>query len=168
MGCPCFTICPGYSGVMRSTAGKHEMAMLLGARSISPDMRKGGLPAFNHAMIYVSSLERSLEFYQTGIGFEMLERQGDEYARLKSPAAETTIALHRNNRLPATGQGGIRLYFEVEDVDAFCSTLETKGFKLEQRAMKMPWGWTHAYLRDPDGNEVSIYSAGEMRLRKSA
>jgi hypothetical protein len=32
----------------------------------------------------------------------------------------------------------------------------------------MPWGWTHAYLNDPDGHEVSLYWAGVKRLRKSA
>jgi len=30
----------------------------------------------------------------------------------------------------------------------------------------MPWGWKHAYLDDPDGHEVSVYTAGAKRLRK--
>jgi hypothetical protein len=28
----------------------------------------------------------------------------------------------------------------------------------------MPWGWTHAYLTDPEGHEISLYSAGEARF----
>jgi hypothetical protein len=28
-------------------------------------------------------------------------------------------------------------------------------------------GWTHAYLNDPDGHEVSLYSAGQKRLKRS-
>ena len=31
----------------------------------------------------------------------------------------------------------------------------------------MPWGWRHAYLNDPDGHEISIYWAGEMRMEKT-
>jgi len=31
----------------------------------------------------------------------------------------------------------------------------------------MEWGWRHAYLNDPDGHEVSLYWAGEMRWKKS-
>jgi len=31
----------------------------------------------------------------------------------------------------------------------------------------MPWGWRHAYLNDPDGHEISLYWAGENRMRKT-
>jgi hypothetical protein len=31
----------------------------------------------------------------------------------------------------------------------------------------MPWGWRHAYLRDPDGHEVSLYWAGKARFKKT-
>jgi hypothetical protein len=38
---------------------------------------------------------------------------------------------------------------------------------LAQQPKKMPWGWTHAYLNDPDGHEVSLYSAGQKRLKRT-
>jgi hypothetical protein len=38
---------------------------------------------------------------------------------------------------------------------------------IAQLPKAMPWGWTHAYLNDPDGHEVSLYSAGAKRLRGS-
>jgi hypothetical protein len=31
----------------------------------------------------------------------------------------------------------------------------------------MPWGWRHAYLNDPDGHEISLYWAGENRMKKT-
>jgi hypothetical protein len=31
----------------------------------------------------------------------------------------------------------------------------------------MPWGWRLAYLNDPDGHEISIYWAGENRMKKT-
>jgi hypothetical protein len=27
----------------------------------------------------------------------------------------------------------------------------------------MPWGWRHAYLKDPDGHPLSLYRAGASR-----
>jgi hypothetical protein len=31
----------------------------------------------------------------------------------------------------------------------------------------MPWDWRHAYVNDPDGHEISLYWAGEHRMKKS-
>jgi uncharacterized glyoxalase superfamily protein PhnB len=59
------------------------------------------------------------------------------------------------------------LYFEVRDLDGFCRTLQQKGFYITQLPRMMPWGWRHAYVNDPDGHEISLYSAGENRLQKS-
>ena len=63
--------------------------------------------------------------------------------------------------------GGLRLYFEVNGLEAFCKALDRKGVKLDKMPKQMPWGWKHAYLRDPDGHEISLYWAGKARLRKT-
>jgi catechol 2,3-dioxygenase-like lactoylglutathione lyase family enzyme len=60
---------------------------------------------------------------------------------------------------------GIRLYFEVKNLEAFCKSLEAKGVALDDQPKLMPWGWMHAYLRDPDGQELSLYWAGLKRFR---
>ena len=62
---------------------------------------------------------------------------------------------------------GVRLYFEVRDLDEFCSKLQKKGFYITQMPRMMPWGWRHAYLNDPDGHEISLYWAGENRMKKT-
>ena len=62
---------------------------------------------------------------------------------------------------------GIRLYFEVKSLDAFCKRLAASGIVFSQKPKVMPWGWRHAYLNDPDGHEVSLYWAGAQRLRSS-
>jgi uncharacterized glyoxalase superfamily protein PhnB len=64
--------------------------------------------------------------------------------------------------------GGIRLYFEIENLEEFCKELESKGARFSKPPALMPWGWKHAYLDDPDGHEVSLYWAGSQRLEKSA
>jgi catechol 2,3-dioxygenase-like lactoylglutathione lyase family enzyme len=123
---------------------------------------------FNHAMIYSRDIQQSLGFYRDLLGFEVLEefRGGPRlvYARLKAPIGDATIALHLTDAL---NTGGIRLYFETEDLEGFCRDLEAKGAKFSKPPAVMPWGWKHAYLDDPDGHEVSLYTAGSKRLEKA-
>lgn len=98
----------------------------------------------------------------------MIEAFPGGYARLRCPEGNGTLALHstaEDNRDPRAD--GIRLYFEVKDLDAFCEKLAARGVKFDQMPQDMPWGWRHAYLHDPEGHEISLYWAGEKRLRAS-
>ncbi len=123
---------------------------------------------FNHALIYVRDVNRAIRFYRDLLGFQVIE-ETEDYARLRSPKSNSTIGLHKLSgqitSLPS--QEGIRLYFELKDLDEFCLKLSSEGLKIDQMPTNMPWGWRHAYLRDPDGHELSLYWAGEKRLRKS-
>lgn len=127
------------------------------------------LVEFNHAMIYTTKLSRALKFYQGILGFEVVDRYPGAYVRLKSPAGATTIALHvvESGQRMNPKTEGLRLYFEVESLDEFCKRLTKKGVKFDQMPQDMPWGWRHAYLHDPDGHEISLYWAGQSRLKKS-
>jgi predicted enzyme related to lactoylglutathione lyase len=62
--------------------------------------------------------------------------------------------------------GGVRLYFEVENLEEFCGKLQSQGFLFDKPPKMMPWGWMHAYMSDPDGHEISLYWAGAKRLKK--
>jgi len=127
--------------------------------------------SFNHAMVYSRDLSRSLDFYAGQLGFEVLEeyRAGPMlvYARLRSPQGNGTFALHLVEPEQELKTGGVRLYFEVRDLERFCKRLEAAGVKLSRGPKLMPWGWKHAYLNDPDGHEVSLYWAGAQRLKKA-
>ena len=133
--------------------------------------RAGAAPAltFNHAMVYVKDLPAALHFYSGLLGFPVIETYPGAYARLRSPRGQSSIALHvAEPGHEPTRSGGIRLYFEIKELDKFCKRLEAAGAKLSQQPKVMPWGWKHAYLDDPDGNEVSLYWAGAKRMRKTA
>lgn len=124
---------------------------------------------FNHAMIYTANLPRALEFYRDRLGFEVVDEYPGAYARMQSPGGRTTIALHcleKAQRMDAASEG-LRLYFEIRQLDAFCERLAAQGVKLDQPPKDMPWGWRHAYLRDPDGHELSLYWAGPKRFQKT-
>lgn len=121
---------------------------------------------FNHAMVYVKDMRRSLEFYAGTLGLEPIEVYPDaSYARLKSPTGASTIALHKARDPRQVGSRGLRLYFETKNLDEVCRRLAKHGVKFTQPPADMPWGWRHAYLEDPDGHEVSLYWAGRKRLR---
>jgi catechol 2,3-dioxygenase-like lactoylglutathione lyase family enzyme len=62
---------------------------------------------------------------------------------------------------------GLRLYFEIRQLDALCAHLAAQGVPFLQMPKDMPWGWRHAYLRDPDGHELSLYWAGQKRFKKT-
>ena len=89
------------------------------------------------------------------------------YARLRAPGGDGTIALHLAGPGVSIASEGVRLYFEVRDLDGFCQKLQQKGFYITQMPRLMPWGWRHAYLNDPDGHEISLDWAGENRMQKT-
>jgi catechol 2,3-dioxygenase-like lactoylglutathione lyase family enzyme len=120
---------------------------------------------FNHVLLYVSDLAKSLDFYVDKLGFALVEASSEfPYARIRSTNSDTTIALHGLEQGDRPEAPGVRLYFEVAGLDSFCQRLQERGVLLKRLPEEMPWGWRHAYLDDPDGREISLYWAGDKRL----
>lgn len=150
------------------------------AKKAKPPAKKVAAPAseaggerltFNHAMVYVKDVQRALGFYHDLLGFKLIEDFRYEgkpvYARLRAPGGDGTIALHLAGPDQPLTSEGVRLYFEVRDLDGFCHKLQARDFYITQMPRMMPWGWRHAYLNDPDGHEISLYWAGENRMSKT-
>ena len=127
--------------------------------------------SFNHAMVYAKDVQRALGFYRDLLGFKLVDefRHEDKpvYARLRAPGGDGTIALHLAGPGTSLASEGVRLYFEIRELDDFCRKLQAKGFYITQLPRMMPWGWRHAYVNDPDGHEISLYWAGENRMKKT-
>ncbi len=155
----------------RKAAGKSKKLAVKKTAAVQPDATSDGKLSFNHAMIYVKDVSRALGFYRDMLGFKLIEDFKFEnqpvYARLRAPGGDGTIALHMAGPGASMVSDGVRLYFEVGDVDDFCHKLQKKGFYITQMPRMMPWGWRHAYLNDPDGHEISLYWAGEKRMQKT-
>lgn len=145
--------------------------------AVAPAQKPAAPPAddgkltFNHAMIYLKDVERGIAFYKEWLGFRLIEDFRHEgksvYARMIAPGGDGTIALHQAGPGASVASDGVRLYFEVRDLDGFCHKLRKRGFYFTQMPQMMPWGWRHAYLNDPEGHEISLYWAGELRMKKS-
>ncbi len=141
------------------------------AKQVAPAPQDEGKLTFNHAMIYTKDVGRATQFYREWLGFKLIEDFRFEgksvYARLHAPGGDGTIALHQAGPGAPVASDGVRLYFEVRDLDGFCRGLQKRGFYFTQLPTMMPWGWRHAYLNDPDGHEISLYWAGENRMKKT-
>jgi catechol 2,3-dioxygenase-like lactoylglutathione lyase family enzyme len=130
-----------------------------------------GKLSFNHAMLYVKDVERALGFYHDLLGFKLVEDFRYEnkpvYARLRAPGGDGTLALHQAGPQDSLSSDGVRLYFEVRELDEFCRKLQKKNYYITKLPRMMPWGWRHAYLNDPDGHEISLYWASGKRMKKT-
>jgi catechol 2,3-dioxygenase-like lactoylglutathione lyase family enzyme len=144
---------------------KTKQAKASGADSVGDKL------TLNHAMIYVKDVERALGFYRDMLGLKLIDDFRHEstpvYARLRAPGGDGTIALHLAGPGNSVASEGVRLYFEIRELDEFCRGLQKKGFYINQMPRMMPWGWRHAYINDPDGHEISLYWAGANRMKKT-
>ena len=98
---------------------------------------------FNHAMIYSRDIARALTFYRDRLGFELLEEFGHQdrivYARLKCTGSDSTIALHLTRPGDPLATGGVRLYFEIRDLDRAVKRLQKAGVEFSKLPALMPW-----------------------------
>ncbi len=100
---------------------------------------------------------KSVAFY-IRLGLNQIVDSPPRYARFESTSG-TTFSIHKTT--PATS--GIVIYFEVDDVDTEVERLKASGLELESEATDQDWLWREAHLRDPAGNQICIYHAGENR-----
>jgi len=159
------------ASVTRAAKRAFSRAMLAPTKQVAAVPQDGGKLTFNHAMIYTKDVARAMQFYREWLGFKLIEDFRYEgksvYARLRAPGGDGTIALHQAGPGASVTSDGVRLYFEIRDLDGFCRGLQKRGFYFTQLPTMMPWGWRHAYLNDPDGHEISLYWAGENRMKKT-
>ena len=56
------------------------------------------------------------------------------------------------------------MHFECDDLDGKVAELKARGVAFDMDPTDQPWLWREAILRDPDGNVLYLFSAGENRL----
>ena len=107
-----------------------------------------------------TDLEASVAFYRR-LGLRLIVNDPPNYARFECPVGDATFSLHRVPHAPDAD--GIVVYFEVEDLDATVQRLEAAGLDFESPPRDQTWLWREAYLRDPAGNRICLFHAGENR-----
>jgi uncharacterized glyoxalase superfamily protein PhnB len=69
-----------------------------------------------------------------------------------------SIGFEADRGLPDELDEGIEIVIRVDDVDATWARLRDAGVPLGDPPADQEWGDRHAWLRDPTGHRVSIYS----------
>lgn len=114
----------------------------------------------NQVTLPCTDLEASVAFYRA-LGLCQIVSNPPSYARFECPVGGSTLSLHRTSNVPR--DCGVVVYFELEDLDTKVSELKSAGFCFELEPRDQPWLWREAYLRDPAGNRICLFHAGENR-----
>jgi len=113
----------------------------------------------NQVTVAARDLAASIGFYQT-LGLKLIVRS-DHYARFVCPDGDSTFSLMLDQ---AAGAGGTVVYFEDDALDATVARLKRAGLAFDEEPHDQSWRWREAHLRDPAGNVICLYFAGENRL----
>ena len=113
----------------------------------------------NQVTVAVTDIERAAAFY-AGLGLVAIV-VSDHYRRFVLPGGGATFSLHRSDG-PVVSTTTV--YFESAELDADCARLAAAGYAFEHGPVDQTWHWREARLRDPDGNLICLYHAGEDRL----
>lgn len=113
-------------------------------------------PMLNQVTVPAQDLAASERFYRL-LGLRQVVRAAPRYARFETEGGATfSIATDQAYIAPVA-------YFECGDLDVTVAYLQQRGVKFDQEPKDEPWGWREARLRDPAGNAIRLYQAGEMR-----
>ena len=108
----------------------------------------------NQVTVGTTDYQASVGFYKA-LGLTQIVDAPPRYARFETPGGET-FSIHLVDEVKSTTM----VYFEVDDVDAYVSAA---GLPLTQPPTDQSWLWREARLKDPSGNDICIYHAGENR-----
>jgi len=110
----------------------------------------------------VNDLERSIHFYETGIGFEVKSRNEVDgklkWVELKSGPAEIAIGqddfAKGKNRVKGVA---MRLWITTtQDLRALAAQAKAAGITLDKDVSATPWGQETFEVTDPDGFKLTI------------
>lgn len=115
----------------------------------------------NQITIPSLDLEKSVPFYQK-LGLRLIVDSVPRYVRFECTEGDATFSIHKVDELPR-GEGVI-VYFEIKNLDEHVAELITKHqLEFEEMPDDKPWLWREARLKDPDGNQLILFHAGDNR-----
>jgi hydroxymethylpyrimidine/phosphomethylpyrimidine kinase len=129
----------------------------LGQQEVRLDVGDG--PRLNQVTVTGTNYERSVEFYKK-LGLKQIVDNPPDYARFETAGGATfSVQIDPEEKIIAT----TAVYLECDDLDERVERLARNGLAFEHAPRNQPWMWREARLRDPDGNIIFLYKAGEAR-----
>jgi hydroxymethylpyrimidine/phosphomethylpyrimidine kinase len=130
----------------------------VGAGEVRLDVGPG--PRLNQVTLTVNDYAAAIAFYRALGLRQIVDSPENGYARFES-AGGATLSMQADPE--ATIAGTVAVYLECDDIDARVDALARSGLTFEHGPRDQPWLWREARLRDPAGNVVFLYKAGEAR-----
>jgi len=113
----------------------------------------------NQVTVTGTNYERSVDFYRR-LGLRQIVDNPPDYARFETGGGVTlSVQIDPDEKIIAT----TGVYLECDDLDERVELLARSGIPFEHGPRNQPWMWREARLRDPDGNIIFLYKAGEAR-----
>ncbi len=143
---------------LHSAPGLGQGAGPIGQADVRLDVGAG--PRLNQVTVTGTNYERSVDFYRR-LGLRQIVDSPDTgYARFETGGGVTfSVQIDPEERIVAT----TAIYLECDDLDERVEQLARSGIAFEHGPRNQPWMWREARLRDPDGNIIFFYKAGEAR-----
>ncbi len=132
----------------------------LGHAAVRLDVGPGSMPRMNQVTLTVSDYAKSVAFYRTLGLRQIVDSPENAYARFETGGGATlSIQADAEETISPT----TAIYLECDDIDAEVDRLARLGVPFEHGPRNQPWMWREARLRDPSGNTIFLYKAGENR-----
>lgn len=116
----------------------------------------------NHAVLFVSDLERSVTFYEQAFGMTVMAREpraNAAFLRLPRSGNHHDLGLFGVGAQPPRPRGALGLYHLAWQVDTIEELEQARGtlLRLDSYTGESSHGATKSvYARDPDGNEFEV------------
>ena len=121
-----------------------------------------------NATVFVSNMDRAVEFYTGVLGLKLTNRFGDHWATVEAGKG-LTIGLHpASPKYPAPGtKGAMVLGLEIDEaIDIVVTRLKEKGVKIKGAIVRDEPG-NFADFEDPDGNQIYIWEVNREVVSES-
>ena len=143
---------------LRNAPGLGQGSGPLGHAQVRLDVGAG--PRLNQITVTGTNYERSVDFYRRLGLKQIVDSHETGYARFETAGGVTfSVQIDPDEKIIAT----TAIYLECDDLDERVEKLARSGIAFEHGPRNQPWMWREARLRDPDGNIIFFYHAGESR-----
>jgi len=143
---------------LQDAPGLGQGAGPMGHARVRLDVGSG--PRLNQVTVTGTNYERSVDFYRRIGLVQIVDSPDTGYARFETAGGVTfSVQIDPEEKIIAT----TAIYLECDDLDERVEQLARSGIMFEHGPRNQPWMWREARLRDPDGNIIFFYKAGEHR-----
>jgi hydroxymethylpyrimidine/phosphomethylpyrimidine kinase len=128
--------------------------------SVDVRLDVGPGPRLNQVTLTVNDYAKSVDFYRKLGLKQIVDSPENQYARFETGGGATmSIQADPEEEIAST----TAVYLECDDLDDQVDRLARAGIPFEHGPRNQPWLWREARLRDPSGNIIFLYKAGESR-----